>query len=568
MRARIAGLGVVVAVLATGLAALGGPRPAAAAADSFRPMVPTRLLDTRMAGQTPLGSGEVRQVPIAGRAGIPGDAIAVALNVTVTAPSAGSFLTVYPAGLPLPTSSNVNFGPGQTVPNMVLVGLGAGGRIAIFNARGSAHVLVDVAGWFSGGFVPVAPRRLVDTRATDALGTGEVRDVPIAGRAGVPADAVAIAVNVTVTAPTAGGFVSVFPSGTPFPGTSNVNFGPGQTVANLALVGLGANGDISLRNSSGASHVIVDLAGWFADGFHPITPARLADTRGGLCGIRVGQGERRSVAILDRSGLPASGMTAVALNVTVVNPTIGGWLTVYPKGSPRPGASNLNFARSQTVANSVTTGLGPDGAVTVYNAFGAVDVVLDVTGWFEGTSGAQPLFDCAVVPPDAAQAPAWARIGPGLAAVGPGGVPAGRYVAPGGPGCSWQRLRGLSGAPGDVAATGTGPARVIVDLLAGDAGFWSAGCGVWAAHGPPAATVTAVGDGDWVVSEELAPGVYQSSAAAPCRWEHLLGFSGAAHHDLDDGMAFGITWVEIAPSEVGFRSRGCGVWRWVGAPLD
>jgi hypothetical protein len=531
-------------------------------------MVPTRLLDSRMPGQAPLGNGEVRQVPIAGRAGIPADAVAVALNVTVTAPSAGSFLTVYPAGLPLPTSSNLNFNPGQTVPNMVLVGLGAGGRISIFNARGSVHVLVDVAGWFSGGFVPVTPTRLLDTRATDALDAGEVRDVSIAGRAGVPADAVAVAVNVTVTGPTAGGFVSVFPRGTPFPGTSNVNFGPGQTVPNLALVGLGANGDISLRNSAGASHVIVDLAGWFADGFHPITPARLADTRGGLCGIRLGQGERRSVAILERAGLPGGGVTAVALNVTVVNATIGGWLAVYPKGSPRPGASNLNFARSQTVANSVTTGLGPDGAITVYNPFGTVDVVIDVTGWFEGTSGAQPLFDCAVVPPDAAQAPSWARIGPGLFAVGAGATPIGRYVAPGGPGCSWQRLRGLSGAPGDVAASGSGPARVIVDLQAGDAGFWSAGCGMWAAHGAPAGTVTAVGDGDWVVSEELAPGVYQSSAAAPCRWEHLLGFSGAAHHDLDDGMAFGVTWVEIAPSEVGFRSRGCGVWRWVGAALD
>jgi hypothetical protein len=521
-----------------------------------------------MPGQTPLGNGEVRNVSIAGRAGIPLDAVAVALNVTVTAPSAGSFLTVYPAGLRVPGSSNLNFGPGQTVPNMVLVGLGAGGRISVFNARGAVHVIVDVTGWFSGGFVPVTPTRLLDTRATSAFGPGEVRDLPIAGRAGVPDGAVAVAVNVTVTAPTAGGFLSVFPGGTAFAGTSNVNFGPGQTIPNLVLVGVGANDSISIRNSAGSSDVIVDLAGWFADGFHPIKPARLADTRGGLCGIRLGQGERRSVAILERGGIPAGGVNAVALNVTVVNATIGGFLTVYPKGGSPPGASNLNFGRNQTVANSVTAGLGPDGAITVYNPSGTVDVVIDVTGWFEGTSGAQPLFDCAVVPPDAAQAPHWVRIRPGLVVVGPGGVPAGRYVAPGGPGCTWQRLRGLSGAPGDVAAGGGGPARVIVDLQAGDAGFFSTGCGVWAAHGSPSALLTAVGDGDWVVSEELAPGVYQSSAAAPCRWEHLLGFSGAAHQEIDDGMAFGITWVEIAPSEVGFRSRGCGVWRWVGAPLD
>ena len=69
-----------------------------------------------------------------------------------------------------------------------------------------------------------------------------------------------------------------------------------------------------------------------------------------------------------------------------------------------------------------------------------------------------------------------------------------------------------------------------------------------------------------VVSEDLPPGVYQSAGGGRCMWEHRMGFTGAPWEVLDDGLAFGVAIVEIAPFEVGFRSRGCGSWRWVGPP--
>ena len=62
-----------------------------------------------------------------------------------------SFLTVFPAGEALPLASNLNFRPGQTVPNLVVAKQGAGGRMAIYNAAGTAHVIADVAGWFDAG---------------------------------------------------------------------------------------------------------------------------------------------------------------------------------------------------------------------------------------------------------------------------------------------------------------------------------------------------------------------------------------------------------------------------------
>ena len=70
------------------------------------------------------------------------------LNVTVTEPTAVSFLTAWPGGTPRPLASNLNYGPGQTVPNLVVVQVGAGGTVDLFNYAGSAHVIADVAGWY------------------------------------------------------------------------------------------------------------------------------------------------------------------------------------------------------------------------------------------------------------------------------------------------------------------------------------------------------------------------------------------------------------------------------------
>ena len=74
---------------------------------------------------------------------------AVVLNVTVTQPTASSFLTAWPAGAARPLASNLNFVPGQTVPNLVVVKAGAGGVVDLFNSTGSTHVVADVAGWFN-----------------------------------------------------------------------------------------------------------------------------------------------------------------------------------------------------------------------------------------------------------------------------------------------------------------------------------------------------------------------------------------------------------------------------------
>src|SRR3954452_6384370 len=141
---------------------------AAAATPSFQPIVPARIMDTRSGTGTaaaPLGAGETRALQVAGQAGIPADAVAVALNVTATEPTAASYLTVWPAGAAMPTASNVNYVAGQTVANMVTVGLGGGGQIDLFNFAGATQVVIDVTGWYTAGFHPLVPARVMDTRA-------------------------------------------------------------------------------------------------------------------------------------------------------------------------------------------------------------------------------------------------------------------------------------------------------------------------------------------------------------------------------------------------------------------
>jgi hypothetical protein len=86
--------------------------------------------------------------------------------------------------------------------------------------------------------------------------------------------------------------------------------------------------------------------------------------------------------VAGRIGIPASGVSAVALNVTVTGPTLPGYLTVFPAGSQRPTASNLNFTVGQTIPNMVICGVGANGRIALFSPFGFTNVIVDVVGWF------------------------------------------------------------------------------------------------------------------------------------------------------------------------------------------
>ena len=365
-------------------------------------------IDGQFAAIGPIGQQDSIDLVVVGRGGVPATGVgAVALNVTATNPTNGSFLTVWPTGQPRPLASNLNYGIGQTVPNMVIVPVGLNGQISIYNNTGGVDVVVDVLGWFpdNSSYTGLTPARLMDTRpgsptidgqfaAAGPIGQAGSTNLTVVNRGGVPGtDMVgAVALNVTATNPTIGSFLTVWPAGQPRPLASNLNYGLGQTVPNMVIVPVGADGQVSLYNNSGSVDVVVDVLGWFptTNSYIGLTPARLMDTRPGSPTIDgqfaaltpIGQTSSIDLTVVGRGGVPATGVGAVALNVTATNPTNGSFLTVYPAGAPQPLASNLNYGLGQTVPNMVIVPVGANGQVSIYNNTGSVDVVVDVLGWF------------------------------------------------------------------------------------------------------------------------------------------------------------------------------------------
>lgn len=230
-------------------------------AAGFVAVEPSRQFDTRVTG-TRMGT-EAATVALAG---VPEGATAVAVNLTVTAADAPSYLTAWAAGGTESLTSVLNHGPGLTVANGVIVPLGAGGGIQLRNAAGQAHVVVDVMGWVVGdAYHAVAPERVVDTRGVDRpLSPGETRtfDVRPTEAVELGADVASVVVNLTVTEPSAATFLSAWPAGGTRSMTSVLNAVAGQTIANGLVLAV-EDGQLSVYNNLGRVHVVVDVLGWY-----------------------------------------------------------------------------------------------------------------------------------------------------------------------------------------------------------------------------------------------------------------------------------------------------------------
>jgi hypothetical protein len=255
-------------------------------------------------------------------------------------------------------------------------------------------------------FVPVSPVRVLDTRPSGQIGYSGAKPgaksvvrLPIRGASGVPntADIKAVVLNVTAVDATAGGYVTVWPTGTAVPTASNVNVEqPGQTRPNLVTVQIGADGSVSLFTDTG-THLLADLAGYYtvkaaatAGRWFPLTPKRVLDTRGGG---RPAAGATVRLPLLGHGGVPNTGVSAVVLSVTATDGDDAGYVTVWPSGLARPVVSNLNIERAgQSIANQVIVPVGADGAVSLFTDRGT-HLIADVAGWYTdaselaGTSG-------------------------------------------------------------------------------------------------------------------------------------------------------------------------------------
>lgn len=380
------------------------------AGHDFVPLPPARLADTRptfttadglFAGGGLVSAGSTLALNVGGRGGVPINALAAALNVTVTEPGAAGFVTAYPCDRPQPTASNLNYTAGVSIPNAVISQLSETGTVCLFVSQ-ALHLVVDVNGYFpvESFYQPLNPARILETRAglttidglqqgSGQVAAGSITTLAVTGRPGVPAGIAAVALNVTVTEPNRAGYATVYPCGTPPPLASNLNYTSGLTIPNLVISKLGPAGTVCIFTQEG-THLVADVDGYFPAGttYTALDPARLLDTRPGMStvdGVSAGAGLRTlgTVTVLHvagRGGVPAAATTAV-LNVTVTGPGAAGYVTVYPCGIDPPLASNLNFVADQTVPNAVITKIGVGGDVCLFNSQ-ATHLVVDVNGSF------------------------------------------------------------------------------------------------------------------------------------------------------------------------------------------
>jgi hypothetical protein len=354
---------------------------------------------------TPLGTAQLKAngtlaLQVGGQAGVPTNASAVVMNVTVTNPTAAGFVTVWPCGAPRPLASNLNYVPGQNVPNLTISRLGTSGQVCFYSMV-ATDLVSDVAGFFPAGsnYKPIDnPTRILDTRnGTGApaakLGANAVLPLQVGGQASVPADAAAVVMNVTVTDPAAAGFVTVFPCGSPRPLASNLNYVAGQNVPDLTISRLGTGGQVCLYSMM-PTDLVADVAGYIPAGsdYSPIdNPTRILDTRTGTGApvAKVSANGTLQLHVGGQAGVPTDA-TAAVMNVTATNPAAAGFVTVWPCGAPRPLASNLNYVAGQNVPNLTISRLGTGGQVCFFSMV-ATDLVADVSGFFPKGSSYQPI---------------------------------------------------------------------------------------------------------------------------------------------------------------------------------
>jgi len=245
----------------------------------FNSLVPARVLDTRDGTGTggviaKVGAASSIDLTVTGAGGVPSTGVeAVVLNVTATNATAAGYITAWPKGATQPVASNLNFVAGQTSANRVVVKVGTGGKVSLYNPAGTVDLVADVNGWFTDGttntaagdiFTGTSPNRIMDTRLGGSpAGPGSTIHMNVVGQGGVPANAHSVVLNVTVTNPTAGSYLTLWPNGSTQPVASDVNFVSGLTVANLTIVKIGTSGQVDVFNAQGNTQIVVDVVGWY-----------------------------------------------------------------------------------------------------------------------------------------------------------------------------------------------------------------------------------------------------------------------------------------------------------------
>ena len=250
--------------------------------DSMKTLKPKRFGESREGlttfdgesqgfGRTAAGS--TTKIRIAGRGGVPADAAAAVINVAVVDPDLAGFITVHACLPSRPLASSINHTAGVNRANELVAQVDAAGDICVYTQQ-SIDLIVDVVGFVQAGsdLVSTANARFAETRngqsTFDGVNQGggklpaaTTRQVQIAGRGTVPADAVAVVANIAAVEPNGSGFFTVYPCNQARPLASSINYVAGVNGANEIIARLDGAGKLCVYTSTN-SHFILDVVGY------------------------------------------------------------------------------------------------------------------------------------------------------------------------------------------------------------------------------------------------------------------------------------------------------------------
>ena len=250
----------------------------------------------------------------------------------------------------------------------------------------------------AGSYHPVPQTRIVDTRFGVGVPAGKVGPngtltfSPL-GQGGVPTtDVAAVVFNLTAVVPSAGSFLTAYPTGPTKPEVSNLNVDAGVTRANQVTVPVGAGGAVSLYNAFGSVDILVDILGYYdtngsSGGRYPVLPLRIFDSRFEDAPA-LAPGETITTGLTFNDPEQDPHITALAVNITAITPDAEGWLSTWDGSAIVPTTSTVNFRAKDVVPNAAivpvahTTLNGMDYSVIEFqnNSSGNTNVAVDVMG--------------------------------------------------------------------------------------------------------------------------------------------------------------------------------------------
>jgi hypothetical protein len=238
---------------------------------TFAPVQPRRLLDTRNTGILQRGTRMVVSMT-GGQSPVPNTATAVAVNLTAVLPQTDGWIRAFPCDRPEPTTSSVSARYTRVIASSAIVPVAADGTICLTSMM-TTDVVIDVTGWFGPAsgldFVPIDPIRLADTRSFNAtlnpwtqgqmVPAGTVVEIPVSGVRGVPSGITGATINLVALGAYSPGWLRAVPCGTASD-VSSVNFSSPAPIANGTNVRLSPSGTICVVGMS-TTHVLVDVTG-------------------------------------------------------------------------------------------------------------------------------------------------------------------------------------------------------------------------------------------------------------------------------------------------------------------